>query len=102
MSTWSSAVSASASRPGPTSSPASRSTRPNVTTWRTSASAGSAGLRQQADQRFILDELDVLVILEHRPERGLDQRRVELAAAQRGKRLGPVDRLGHAGLLDEV
>jgi len=37
-------------RPGPTSSPASRSTRPNVTTCLTSASAGSPGLLEPGER----------------------------------------------------
>src|ERR671934_2720712 len=96
MSTWSSPVIASASLPGPTSRPASRSTRPKVTTWRTSASADSAGLLQQAGKRLVADQLEVLVVFEHRSERGLDELRVELLAAERRERLGPVDRLRDA------
>src|ERR1700756_1751279 len=107
MSTSSSALSASAIRPGPTSSPASRSTRPNVTTWRTSASASSWGLyssgfREEVEQRLVAHQLEVFVVLEHRPERRLDQVGVQLALAQRGQRLCPVDRLGDAGRLVQV
>src|SRR2546421_1284838 len=105
MSTSSSAVSASAIRPGPTSRPASRSTRPNVTSWRTSASASSFkafGLLKQADQRLVLHELEVLVVLEHRPERRLHQLGVELRLTERCQGLCPVDRLGDPRRLVQV
>src|SRR6516164_5830878 len=103
MSTSSSAVSASAIRPGPISSPPSRSTRPKVTTWRTSASASSAlRLLEQADQSIVPHQLEVLVVLEHRPERRLHDLGVELGPSQRGKRLRPVDRLRDSRRLVQV
>src|SRR6516164_8697759 len=102
MSTSSSAANTSAIRPGPTSSPASRSTRPNVTTWRTNASASSSGLLEQADQRLVPHELKVLVVLEHGAKRRLHQLGVQFGPAERGKRLRPVDRLGNSGRLVQV
>src|SRR5690242_8283172 len=102
MSTWSSPVSASARRPGPTSSPASRRTRPNVTTCLTNALLGSSRLLEQAEQRLVANREQVLVVLEHRAERLLDHLRVELLPAERGERARPVDRLGDARRLREV
>src|SRR5690242_13386165 len=88
-------------RPGPTSSPASRSTRPKVTTWRTIGSA-RAGLRDERGERVVAHRLEVLVVFQHRAERLLDDLGVQLVAAERGECLRPVDRLGDAGRLCQI
>src|SRR5262249_34041514 len=92
---------ASQIRPGPTSSPASRSTRPNVTTWRTIGSA-TAGLRDERRERVVANGLEVLVVLQHRAEGLLDDLRVQLLAAEGGEGVRPVDRLRNAGRLRQV
>ena len=69
---------------------------------RCSCDAGRAGLLDEPRERGVADELEVLVVLEHRAQRLLDDRRVELLAAERGERVRPVDRLGDAGRLREV
>src|SRR5947208_9101732 len=107
MSRQSSPVSASEIRPGPTSSPASRRIRPNVTTWRTkppSSCAGcdSARLLDERDESLVANRGEVLVVLQHRPERLLDRARVEVLPPERGERLRPVDRLGDARRLRQV
>src|SRR6266487_801904 len=107
MSRQSSPVSASEMRPGPTSSPASRNTRPNVTTWRTKPPSSCAGcdssrLLDERDESLVADGGEVLVVLQHRPERLLDRARVELLLPERGERLRPVDRLCDARRLRQV
>src|SRR5215213_8816895 len=92
---------ASATRPGPTSMPTSRRTRPNVTTCRTIAEPANAVLLagrgasvfDERDERLVANGLDVLAVLEHRAERLLHDLRVDLLAAECGERLRPVDRL---------
>ena len=75
---------ASCSRPGPTSSPASRRIRPNVTSLRTTASPrGSArsssaarrGLGHELAAGRVAHPLEILVVLQHRAERGVDHAR---------------------------
>src|SRR5438034_11108807 len=90
-------------RPGPTSNPAWRRTRPNVTTWPTTPLAGgNPRLLEQFGERDVADALQVLVVLEHRTERRLDDIGIELAAAEGREGLGPVDRLGDARRLLQV
>ena len=101
---------ASTIRPGPTSIPTSRSTRPKVTTCRTIAlpctrptvPPRSARLLDEAGEGLVANRLDVLAVLEHRAERLLDDLGVDLLAAERGERVRPVDRLRDAGRLREV
>ena len=102
---------ASTIRPGPTSIPTSRRTRPKVTTWRTiavpctrptQASRSRARFLDEAGERLVPNGLDVLAVLEHRAERLLDDLRVDLFPAERGERLRPVDRLRDARRLREV
>src|SRR5262245_26050022 len=107
MSTWSSPQSASEMRPGPTSSPASRRMRPNVTTWRTSPPSGACGsnrprLLDECDEGLVANRGKVLVVLQHGAERLLDGRRVELLPTERRECVRPVDRLGDAGRLGEI
>src|SRR3954452_5983468 len=101
---------ASATRPGPTSRPTSRRTRPKVTTWRTTASA-MAGLLQsrcrasgvdEACQRLVAHGLDVLAVLQHRTERLLDDVGIDLLPAERVGGHRPVDRLRDTGRLCEI
>src|SRR5690242_16398163 len=92
-------------RPGPTSSPASRRTRPNVTTCRTIAralSGSSASLLDELRESAVADRLQVLVVLEDRPERRLDDARLQLLAPESVERTRPVDRLRDAGRLRQV
>src|SRR6478752_1460528 len=97
---------ASCSRPGPTSRPASRRIRPKVTSLRVTASpgfmSGSAGFADKLSQAGVADALDVLVVLQHRAERGVHHAGVELLLAEGEQGLRPVDRLGNAGRLGEV
>src|SRR5512133_2396657 len=107
MSRQSSPVSASEMRPGPTSSPASRRIRPNVTTWRTNppsscAGCDSARLLDERDEGLVADGGEVLVVLQYRPQRLLDRACVEVLPPERGERLGPVDRLGDARRLRQI
>ena len=109
MSTRSSPRSASSMRPGPTSRPASRSTRPKVTRWRVRASLTRRRPRPRAraspssaSDGVVADEVEVLVVLQDGAERLLDDGRVELLAAEGDERLRPVDRLGHARRLGQV
>src|SRR4051812_15389086 len=44
----------------------------------------------------------ILAVLEHRSQRGLDGVLVEVGAAERGQRHGPVDGLGHSGRLVQL
>src|SRR2546425_151951 len=105
MSRQSSPVSASEMRPGPTSSPASRRMRPNVTTWRTNPPSGGAGcgdtarLLDEGDESLVANGGEVLVVLQDRAEGLLDRPRVEVLPVQRGEGLRPVDRLCHPGRL---
>src|SRR6478672_4067895 len=95
---------ASCSRPGPTSRPASRRIRPKVTSLRVTASpgftpgltSGSARFADQLAQAGVAHALDVLVVLQHRAQRGVNDARVQLLLAEGEQRLRPVDRLGHA------
>src|SRR2546421_10838166 len=102
MSRQSSPVSASEMRPGPTSNPASRRMRPNVTTWRTNPPSDCAGcgdtacLLDECDESLVADRGEVLVVLEDGAEGLLDDPGVQLLAAERCPRLRPVDGLGHA------
>src|SRR5436190_19862200 len=107
MSRQSRPVNASEMRPGPTSSPASRKIRPNVTTWRTNPPSGCAGcdsarLLDERDESLVADRGEVLVVFQHRPERFLDRARIEVLPPECGERLGPVDRLGDAGRLRQI
>src|SRR6266511_3966223 len=108
MSTRSSPVSASAIRPGPTSSPASRRTRPNVTTWRTKPPSGSACCRDRArlldegDEGLVADRSEILVVLQDRAERLLHGSRIEVLPSKGRERLCPVDRLGDTRRLREI
>src|SRR6266550_4107505 len=108
MSRQSSPVRASEMRPGPTSNPASRRMRPNVTTWRTNPPSERAGcgdtacLLDECDESFVADRGEVLVVLQDGAERLFDDTGVELLAPKCCKRLRPVDRLGHARRLREV
>ena len=99
--------------PGPTSSPASRRIRPNVTSLRTiasptrlsaasgacgsSATGRSLGLGDQLLQPAVAHALEVLVVLEH-ASRGWRRRRSASSSllAEGDERLRPVDRLGDA------
>ena len=109
-STASSPRRASATRPGPTSSPTSRRTRPKVTTWRTTASAirrlterpRSRGGVDEPRERLVAHALDVLAVLQHRAERLLDDVGVDLLPPERVERHRPVDRLGDARRLRQV
>src|SRR2546428_12911748 len=100
MSRQSSPVSASEMRPGPTSNPASRRMRPNVTTWRTNPPSEGAGcgdtacLLDERDESLVADRGEVLVVLQHGAERLFYDPGVELLTAERRKRLCPVDGLG--------
>src|SRR6476646_8504328 len=100
-STASRPFSASATRPGPTSSPASRSTRPNVTMCETTPLPGT-GAGDEPRERLVANREQILVVLEHRAERRLHVVDVDLALAERGQRLRPVDRLGHAVRLLQI
>src|SRR5882762_3210840 len=108
MSRQSSPVSASEMRPGPTSNPPSRRMRPNVTTWRTNPPSEGAGcgdtacLLDERDESLVADRGEVLVVLQDGAERLFDDPRVELLTPERCERLGPVDRLGHAGRFREI
>src|SRR6476620_11673687 len=108
MSRQSSPVSASEMRPGPTSKPASRRMRPNVTTWRTNPPSDGAGcgdtacLLDERDESLVADRGEVLVVLQNGAERLFDDPCVELLTPQRRKRLRPVDRLGHSRRLREI
>src|SRR5438093_1141190 len=108
MSRQSSPVSASEMRPGPTSNPASRRMRPNVTTWRTNPPSDGAGggdsacLLDERDESLVADRGKVLVVLQDGAERLFDDPGVELLTPERCKRLRPVDRLGHARRLREI
>src|SRR5262245_51360525 len=98
---------ASCRRPGPTSSPTSRSTRPKVTTCDSSGSDGTAlpraaRRRDEIGERLVPDRLDVLAVLEHRAERLLDHLGVDLLPTQGGQRMRPVDRLRHTRRLREI
>ena len=66
------------------------------------AAAASRASRSSWATRVVAHGLEVLVVLQHRPERLLDDLGVELLAAQRGQRVGPVDRLGDARRLGQV
>src|SRR4051795_9784922 len=96
---------ASCSLPGPTSSPASRRMRPNVTSLRVTASpgladgrsiSGAARFADQLAQAGVADSLDVLVVLQHRAEGGVHHSGVQLLLAEGEQRLRPVDRLRDA------
>ena len=50
----------------------------------------------------VADRLEVLVVLQHRAERRLDDLRVQLLPAEGRERLRPVDRLGDARRLREI
>src|SRR6188472_2445552 len=82
--------------------------RPKVTTWRMSASAGTtsaadgASLGHELVQVVVADRLEVLVVLQHRAERRLDDLRVQLLPAEGRERLPPVDRLRDARRLREI
>src|SRR2546427_6642620 len=108
MSRQSSPLSASEMRPGPTSNPASRRMRPNVTTWRTNPPSEGAGcgdtacLLDERDESLVADRGEVLVVLQDRAERLFDDPGVELLTTERCKCLRPVDRLGHARWLREI
>src|SRR2546430_17711979 len=98
MSSRSRPVSASEMRAGPTSSPASRRMRPNVTTWRTNPPSDGAGgdspcLLDERDEGLVANGGEVLVGLQDRAERGLDRPRVEVLPAEGGEAPRPVDRL---------
>src|SRR2546427_11431915 len=98
MSSRSRPVSASEMRAGPTSSPASRRMRPNVTTWRTNPPSDGAGgdSPRPLDGRnegLVANGGEGLVVLPGRAERVLDRPRVEGLPAERSERLGPADRL---------
>ena len=81
-----------------------------MTTWPTIASpAGTqpvprcrAGLLDEPRERLVLHRLDVLAVLEHRPERLLDDLGIELLAPERVERHRPVDRLRDPRRLREV
>src|SRR6476469_11012270 len=108
MSRQSSPASASEIRPGPTSNPASRRMRPNVTTWRTNPPSDGAGcgdtacLLDERDESFVAHRGEVLVVLQDGAERLFDDSRVELLTPERRERLRPVDRLGHTRRLREI
>src|SRR5215213_9787536 len=79
--------------------------------WRTRAVPGTAGERpglpgagagDEAGERLVADREQVLVVLEHRPERHLHVLNVELLLAEGRQRARPVDRLGEPRRLLEV
>src|SRR5438876_11991189 len=108
MSRQSSPVSASEMRPGPTSNPASRRMRPNVTTWRTNPPSDGAGcgdtacLLDERDESLVANRGEVLVVLQDGAERLFDDSRVEILTPERCKRLRPVDGLGHTRRFREI
>src|SRR5256885_4130768 len=107
MSSRSRPVSASEMRAGPTSSPASRKMRPNVTTWRTNPPSDGAGgdspcLLDERDESLVAYGGEVLLGLQDRAERVLDSPGVEGLPAQSSERLRPVDRLRNTGRLREI
>ena len=87
--------SASATRPGPTSSPASRSTRPNVTMCRDDRATGH-GRGDEAASVSSRTESRSSWYLSTEPSVVCDVLGVELPLAERGQRLRPVDRLRDA------
>ncbi len=92
--------------PGRPRGPASRRMRPNVTSLRRRRRRRCAvrhlalGQRPRGPtelaQARVAHALDVLVVLQHRAERRVDDVGVELLLAERDERLRPVDRLGDA------
>ena len=66
------------------------------------AAAAARASPSSASDGVVAHQVEVLVVLEHRAERLLDDGCVELLAAEGHERLRPVDRLGHAGGLGEV
>jgi hypothetical protein len=63
---------------------------------------GRPRLAEQLRHGVVADRLEVLVVLQDRPERLLDDLRVELLGAKGHERVRPVDRLRDAGRLGEV
>src|ERR1700756_2060458 len=96
--------SAVATRPGPTSSPPSRKTRPKTTTCLTTACGvrSVTGRGDERRERVIAEREQILVVLEQRAERRGDMLHVELSLPERGQRAHPVDRLGDPGRLLQV
>src|SRR5262245_10406177 len=113
MPTASTARTPSITRPGPIGSPAPRRMRAKCMMLGTSAlscasfigrgsSLGQslgADIAQQALALGPADARDVVLVLEQRPQRVVDRRRVEHGLVERDQRVGPVDRLGDAGQL---
>src|SRR3989441_13341807 len=90
MSSRSRPVSASEMRAGPTSSPASRRMRPNVTTWRTNPPSDGAGgdspcLLDERNEGLVANGGEVLVVLQDRAERVLDRQIGRASCRGRGE-----------------
>src|SRR3954453_16180493 len=108
-------------RPGPTGRPAARSARAKCMTLRakgpplgpspmgSSCNASGPGpaqahvdLAQDLGGLAALDLEDVVLVLEERAQRVVDDGGRELERVEGGERPGPVQRLGHARQLEEV
>src|SRR5215211_1858160 len=102
MSTWSSASSIAWTRSGLASTPATRRVRAKPTSVSTTVIGGScpAGPDQLPDADRA-HPLLVLAVLEHRAQAGRGEVRVQLARPEGDEGLGPVERLGDAGWLEE-
>src|SRR5690349_15687321 len=82
-------------RPGPTSSPPSRRTRPKTTTWLTTA-CGVRSVTRRSDERrerIVAQHEQVFVVLEQRAEGRGHVLDVELLLPERRQCAHPVDRL---------
>src|SRR5437773_7821913 len=106
MSMWTSARVASVSRRGPASRPASCSSLAKAPSrgsrsGRSEPSSGTLCLLDQG-RHLLAHSLQVFLVLERGAERGVDERGIDRARAQRGKRPGPVQRLGHPRHLVQV
>ena len=79
---------------------AARSTRRHASVTAAMPSACTSATSRAADLRR--ERADVVLVLEQHAERVGDRLRVERDAVERDQRLGPVERLGDAGRLEEI
>src|SRR4029078_10479569 len=82
--------------PTGTSNPAPRNTRAKATGTRWSSTARHRGSHKNVESVRAHAGV-ILVVLEDRPQRRVDQVLVDPGRAQHRQRLGPVDRLGDTG-----
>src|SRR2546422_935517 len=101
-STWARARRKRRERSASTWTPARRSRRGRTRRFFVTSSPGNCRLLEKARQRGLADVAQILLVLQEHAEGAVEDVTVELARLERHQRERPIERLGHAGPLEQV